>query len=369
MRTRQPFLRNSRPKRKVPVLPILLGLSVLANAWFVWQWEPKAGDARLTEAVKEVAGQPEGLAEPTPAEPTPAPEPATPEVVTGARFAKVTINGAVARAFSQQLGKEDGNRLAITAGRLYSWWLDVTSDPRKGDTTAVLYEPDEFNEAEVLIHAVNYRSQKMGKVFEAFRFQPPSWAHATWFDADGQEVPASMSPPPIRAYEQITALVGDGRKHGGMDFKAPVGTEVLAPWDGTVARVNWNLRYNGNSIEVTSKGRKLRYLHLSKVGEGIKPGTKVKAGQVLGLSGNTGRSFAPHLHYEIVDGNGKTKDPLSIHDITRRSVPASSRAAFDAEVVRLRAALSAELAEVITPAPEATPPAPEATPAEAPAGG
>jgi len=134
--------------------------------------------------------------------------------------------------------------------------------------------------------------------------------------------------------------------------------------------VNWNLRYNGNSIEVNSKGRKLRYLHLSKVGEGVKAGTKVKAGQVLGLSGNTGRSFAPHLHYEIVDGNGKTKDPLSIHEVTRRSVPAADRAAFDAEVVRLRAALAAELAEVITPAAEATPaPAPDATPAEAPTGG
>jgi murein DD-endopeptidase len=372
MRTRQPFLRNSRPKRKVPVLPILLGLSVLANAFFVWQWQPKPGDDRLTEAVKEVAGQPEGPADPTPAEPTPTPEPATPEVITGARLAKVTIKGAVARDFSQQLGKEDGNRLAITAGRLYSWWLDVTSDPRKGDTTAVLYEPDEYNVAEVLVHALNYRSQKMGKVFEAFRFQPGGWAHATWFDADGQEVPASIAPPPIRAYEQITALVGDGRKHGGMDFKTPVGTEVLAPWDGTIARVNWNLRYNGNSIEMNSKGRKLRYLHLSETG--VKAGAKVKAGQVIGLSGNTGRSFAPHLHYEIVDGSGKTKDPLKVHDLARRSVPAADRAAFDAEVVRLRAALAAELAEVITPATDATPaaeatPAAQPTPVEAPAGG
>ena len=369
MRTRQPFLRNARPKRNVPVLPILLALSVLANAWFLWRWEPAGGDGQLTDAVEEAAALADAPQPPAAAAPAPPPaEPAAPEVVTGARLAKVTINGAVARDFSQQMGKEDGNRLAITAGRLYSWWLDVTSDPRKGDTTAVLYEPDEFNEAEVLIHALNYRSAKMGKVFEAFRFQPPSWPHATWFDADGQEVPASISPPPIRAYEQITALVGDGRKHGGMDFKTPVGTEVLAPWDGTVARVNWNLRYNGNSIEVNSKGRKLRYLHLSEIGAGIKAGAKVTAGQVVGLSGNTGRSFAPHLHYEIVDGNGKTRDPLKIHGITRRSVPAADRVAFDAEVVRLRAALAAEVAEVITPAPAATP-APVATPAEAPAGG
>jgi murein DD-endopeptidase MepM/ murein hydrolase activator NlpD len=273
-------------------------------------------------------------------------------VVTGARLAKVTIKGAIARDFSEQLGKVDGNRLAITAGRLYVWWLDVRSDPRKGDTTAVVYEPDEFKEAEVLVHALNYRSQKMGKVFEAFLFKPTSWPHPTWFDADGQEVPVTIAPAPIRSYQQITALVGDGRKHGGMDFKAPVGTEVLAPWDATVARVNWNLRYNGNSIELTSKGRKLRYLHLSKIGDGVKPGAKLKAGQVIGLSGNTGRSFAPHLHYEIVGGNGRTLDPLDVHEVSRRSVPAPDREAFEAEVVRLRAALAADLAEVaetITP--------------------
>ena len=143
MRTRQPFLRNSRPKRKVPVLPILLVLSVLANAWFLWRWEPQGGDGRLTEAVKEVAGSAEDPVQAPPLEPTPAPEPVAPEEITGARLVKVTINGAVARAFSEQIGKEDGNRLAITCGRLYAWWLDVTTDPRKGDTTAVLYEPDE----------------------------------------------------------------------------------------------------------------------------------------------------------------------------------------------------------------------------------
>ncbi len=360
MRTRQPILRSSRATRKVPVLPILLALSVLGNAWFLWRWEPQAGDPALTEAVKEAVALGEGPVASEAPQPTPAPEPAAPELLTGVRLARITIAGAVARDFSEQIGKEDGNRLAITAGRLYSWWLDLTSDPRKGDTTAVLYEPDEFKEAEVLVHALNYRSEKLGQLFEGFRFQPAGWTYGTWFDADGREVPASIEPPPIRAYEQITALVGDGRKHGGMDFKTPVGTEVLAPWDGTVSRVNWNVRYNGDSIEISSQGRSLRFLHLSEIGAGIKPGAKVKAGQLIALSGNTGRSFAPHLHYEIEDSNGKTRDPLTIHKVTHRSVPAADRAAFDAEVVRLRAALAAEVAEVITPAAD------EATPAEAP---
>ena len=352
MRSRQPLLRSSRDQRKIPVLLIVLVVSLAANAFFLWTWQPRPGGADEEPVATAPSEQPVEVAA---TEPTAAPEPTTPEVVSGVRFARVTINGAVARAFAQDLGKEDGNRLAITAGRLYSWWLDITKDPRVGDTTAVLYEPDEFNEAEVLVHALNYRSQKMGRVFEGFRFQPQGWTHATWFDADGLEVPATIAPPPIRAYEQITALVGDGRQHGGMDFKAPVGTEVLAPWAATVSRVNWNLRYNGNSIELSAKGRRYRYLHLSELAEGIRAGVTVSAGQVLGLSGNTGRSFAPHLHYEIVDGNNRPKDPLSIHRIERRSVPAADRAAFDAEVTRLRAALDAEVAETITPAPAATP--------------
>jgi len=346
-------LRLDRRQRRIPVVLILLVLSLAANAFFVSQWEPKSSDGTLEDTVKALASEggeaaPEAdsapAAEATPP-PAPAEEPTTPE--DAPRLAKVTISGPVATAFTDVLGSDEGSIVAITSGRLLGWWLDPSKDPRKGDEAAVLYERDPIVTNEILIHALHYTSQKMGKKFEAFRFQPDGWETATWFDGDGVEVPARLDPPVLPYYEQITALVGDGRGHAGMDFKVDVDTPVLAPFAGTVVRTNWNHRYNGNSIELKSGGRRLRFLHLNHTG--VKAGEKVTAGQEIGKSGNTGRSFAPHLHYEIVDGNGRVQNPLSVHERTRRSVPAEAKAAFEAELARLREVLAQEVAETITP--------------------
>ena len=91
-----------------------------------------------------------------------------------------------------------------------------------------------------------------------------------------------------------------------MDFKAPVGTPVYMPWAGTVKRVNWNWKYNGNCLEIsTPDGKLVRFLHLQELDGSLKAGMKVKAGQRIADSGNTGRSFAPHLHYELRSSSGK----------------------------------------------------------------
>ena len=351
MRSRHNDLRLDRRRRSIPVLPVVLVLSLAANAYFFLRWEPKSG-GRIAEMVETVASE-EGEPTPAPAEATPAPdapaEPVTPEA--GPRLVSVTISGPISTAFADAMvDDEEASRLALTAGRLYGWWIDPSSDPRKGDTTAVLFEPNPDDIVDITIHALNYKSQKMGKTFVAYRYQPEGWAHATWFDAEGTEVPARLEPKVIESYEQITALVGDGRGHSGMDFKAPVGTDVLTPWAGTVTRTNWNHRYNGNSIEIRSKEGRLRFLHLEETG--VKANQKVTAGQVIGKSGNTGRSFAPHLHYEIADSNGRSRDPLQVHQIARRTVPDAERAAFSAEVERLKERLAAEMPETITPAAE-----------------
>jgi murein DD-endopeptidase len=354
VRSRNSNLRLDRRRRGLPVLPILLGISLLANAWFAMRWEPKGGDGTLTEAVKTLAGQDPapapstGGSSPTVASSVPAePAPAAPQ--TGPRLVKVTVDGAIARAFTDALGSDEGSPLAVTAGRLLGWWIDPSKDPRTGDTAAVLYEPNELLPNEILVHALTYTSQKMGKQFEAYHFKPEGWTNATWFDGDGVEVPARINPPVLPDYDQITSLVGDGRGHSGMDFKADVDTPVLSPFAGTVTRTNWNHRFNGNSIEIRSEGRRLRFLHLNHTG--VNAGDSIAAGQQIGRSGNTGRSFAPHLHYEIVDGNGKVLNPLTVHTQSRRSVPAEARSAFDSEVARLRTALAQEVAETITPAP------------------
>lgn len=104
--------------------------------------------------------------------------------------------------------------------------------------------------------------------------------------------------------------------HEGIDFTAPVGTDIYATGDGVVKTIEYSRRGYGNMIIISHGfGYETAYAHLSKVN--IKPGQKVKRGQVIGLVGNTGKSTAPHLHYEVRK-NGNPIDPINFffNDIT-----------------------------------------------------
>ena len=89
------------------------------------------------------------------------------------------------------------------------------------------------------------------------------------------------------------------KMHYGMDFTAPVGTDVYATGKGVVEKVQKTDRGYGYNVVVNHGfGFKTRYAHLSKIT--VKKGTKVNRGDVIGLVGNTGLSTAPHLHYEVI---------------------------------------------------------------------
>jgi len=106
------------------------------------------------------------------------------------------------------------------------------------------------------------------------------------------------------------------RFHYGMDFTAPVGTEVYATGDGVVESIISSRRGYGNHIVVNHGfGYKTLYAHLDRFN--VRQGQKVKRGDVIGFVGNTGLSIAPHLHYEV-ELNGIKVDPSNyfFHDLT-----------------------------------------------------
>ena len=98
-----------------------------------------------------------------------------------------------------------------------------------------------------------------------------------------------------------------GKLHKGVDWGCPVGTAVKASCAGTVVQSGWS---NGYGYCVTLRhadGRQTRYAHLSKTLVSV--GQKVSQGEKIALSGNTGRSTGPHLHFEIII-NGSQVNPL-----------------------------------------------------------
>lgn len=103
--------------------------------------------------------------------------------------------------------------------------------------------------------------------------------------------------------------------HGGVDFRVTRGAPVHAGGDGTVVRAGWNGSY-GRMVEIDhGDGITTRYAHLSQVL--VKAGEPVRAGEIVGQAGSSGRSTGPHLHYEVRRGDTAV-DPLKFIKAGRR---------------------------------------------------
>jgi len=338
----------------VPVAVLAIAVGALAGGGYWWAHREPATDSS-TPVAQGAAPEAAAVAEvlPTPAEaPTTTPLPAgaatkatvaaSPPSKAGLQTLHATITGPLESAIVEQVGREVGGPLTQVINRSLVWWLKVPGELLKGDTLTALYEARDGQEP--LVHAVRYTSRKFGKTFEAFRYQPKADPHARFFQSDGSALEERLVDSPLERYEQITSLLRDGRKHKGVDFKAPVGTPVRATFDGVIARKNWNFRGNGNSIEVQEsggQGRTAMYLHLSEIPKSVKVGDRVKRGQPFARSGNSGHSFAPHLHYQLMKGSAVV-DPFESQKTGRQSLPSEDRAGFDGAVARFKALMPAE---------------------------
>ena len=98
------------------------------------------------------------------------------------------------------------------------------------------------------------------------------------------------------------------KMHKGMDFTAPIGTEIYATGDGVVEKVGWVGGYGKTIMINHGFGYKTRYAHCSKYN--CRKGQKVKRGDLIGFVGNTGQSTGPHLHYEVFK-NKKQINPVN----------------------------------------------------------
>lgn len=107
---------------------------------------------------------------------------------------------------------------------------------------------------------------------------------------------------------------GKSKRHTGVDFALKSGNPIYATGDGVVESVKFELFGYGNQVVIDHGfGYKTRYAHLKSVGVG--EGMKVKRGECIGLSGNSGRSSGPHLHYEVLYKDNYV-NPANYYDLT-----------------------------------------------------
>jgi murein DD-endopeptidase MepM/ murein hydrolase activator NlpD len=333
----------------------LLTTSLALNLYMVTNRTPPARPV-LEETVQ--ADTPLGAAQPAPAANgrVPVPVEVVPASMTPAETARVRVDMGVAlsspdwnildeevthslaRTFTAADSK-NGNAISAVYSRLFHWDIDLRRDLRKGDRIRVAWRKGDQG---IEIVAASLQSGKLRKTLTAYQYTRAGDDFASFWGNDGIEVARRIKEAPLASYEMITSLLSDRRSHAGIDFKAPVGTPALATRAGTVTRTNWNTRANGNCVEIQfSDGTLAKYLHLSKTL--VKPGRSVSAGMVIGASGNTGRSTAPHLHYQLNKGK-RVLDPIEVHGTHTRSISPGERDAFGSHVARLDALLGNALA-------------------------
>lgn len=252
----------------------------------------------------------------------------------GVQRIEVTLHGPLEREVAAQVPPAIAPALSLVMQRLTLWWM-APSDARPGDTLVALYELPPGHEP--MVRALRYTSQKTGRTYAAYAFQPEGAPYVRYYTADGQELEERLRDSPVESYEQITSFLKDGRHHQGVDFKCAVGTPLKMPFDGTILRKNWNWHGNGNCIEVVDSktGHHAKFLHLSPLPGSLAPGQHVKRGQEVASTGNTGHTTAPHLHYQLESGSGSILDPFKVHETYRTRLGSEQMPAFKSTVDKL----------------------------------
>jgi murein DD-endopeptidase MepM/ murein hydrolase activator NlpD len=172
-----------------------------------------------------------------------------------------------------------------------------------------------YNNSELLIET----AKKLDKIASQVYVQSKSFDEVYKMALDKEKMLASIpaiQPISNKDLKRLSSYYGyrpdpiyKVRKfHKGVDFSAPQGTPVFATGDGVVKSIKRSHRGYGNTIEIDhGYGYTTFYAHLKSFK--VKKGQKVKRGEIIGAVGNTGKSTAPHLHYEVRK-NGHTVNPI-----------------------------------------------------------
>lgn len=213
---------------------------------------------------------------------------------------------------------------------MFSTNIDFAADLRRGDHFNIVYETF-WQDGEMV---------KTGRVLAGEFVNGGAKYQAVWFDEpgsaqgggyygfDGKSLKKAFLKSPLEFTRissgfssRIHPISGQWKAHKGVDFAAPTGTPIRASGDGVIDTVGSQGGY-GNMIVIKHWANySTAYGHMSRFAPGIRKGTQVKQGDVIGFVGSTGWSTGPHLHYEFRVGNDP-RDPLSV--VVPNAAPLSS---------------------------------------------
>lgn len=229
-----------------------------------------------------------------------------------------TIMGQISNSLWESMMEAGASaELSSELSDVFAWQIDFFRI-QKNDHFKVIYEDKIVDGKSVGVgRIIAAEFGHMGNNFYAFYYDQGSGID--YFDEQGNSLRKAFLKSPLK-YSRISSRFSLKRFHPvqkrykahlGTDYAAPRGTPIMSVGEGVIAEAGYG-QYNGNYVKVRHNSTySTQYLHMSKIASGIRPGTKVKQGQIIGYVGSTGLASGPHLCFRFWR-NGSQVDALRV---------------------------------------------------------
>jgi murein DD-endopeptidase MepM/ murein hydrolase activator NlpD len=248
-----------------------------------------------------------------------------------------------------------GELLAMEFARIFAWDVDFNTGIQPGDRVRIAVE-ERRREGKFVKYGPIQAAELLneGNVYQAFRFNDE------YYDASGKSLKRAFLISPLKFEPRITSgfskarlhpISGKVTPHLAVDYGAPTGAPVIAVGSGTVITAGWNSGGYGNFVQIRHpNGLVSGYAHLSAIARGVRAGTSIRQGELIGYVGSTGLSTGPHLHFMTLRGQ-TALDPRAVLRSSEPGVPisASLRPEFLRQVAALHEALPPKANSTLSP--------------------
>ncbi|WP_250535734.1 M23 family metallopeptidase [Caballeronia sp. AZ10_KS36] len=220
-----------------------------------------------------------------------------------------------------------------TLARAFAYQLDLRRDLRAGDTLSVVMPPP--GDASASVEPLAVRLTAKGVAHDLFLHRSLD-AKPFYLSLDGKDTRPSFSRFPLQftrvsstfSAHRLDPVTHRWQSHDGVDLAAPVGTPVHATARGVVKFIGWQRGYGKVIVLQNPRSYSTVFAHLSRFAKGLRRGSRIKRGAVIGYVGRTGWTTGPHLHYEV-HVRSVPKDPLTVALPTQTRLASQDKSRFE----------------------------------------
>lgn len=276
---------------------------------------------------------------------------------------KIRITGAIERTFSGSAQKAGlPSSLVTQIINALDGEIDFGAF-KEGDTFDVIFEQKttagglELGDKRILYIGLNIGKKQIHRY---------AWTDASgteiFFNPRGQSAEKELIKKPIKGKPRVSSSYGWRSHpilmarifHSGLDLAIAKGTPIVAGGDGVITQLGRKGAY-GKYIRIRhSNGFQTAYGHMNGYKTGLKVGSKVKRGEVIGYIGQTGRATGPHLHYEVWK-NGKTVNPLGTYVLIAKQLSGETLEKFQKQAATIHPDFKKHLVGTMAPVPPKKP--------------